>query len=134
VGTGNTWPAVALGGALGSLARAVLDLPALTGGEANLWTILLVNLVGAGLLGFVTGHGTPSWSGHMRAGVTTGFLGSFTTFSAIMTGWLILTLAPNPTLGLVYIAATFVAGVLSAYGGIEAGSWWRDVSTPKAAP
>jgi len=134
VRTRTTWLAVASGGALGSLTRAVLDLPAFTSGEINLWTILLVNLVGAGLLGFVTGHGTPSWSLQVRAGVTTGFLGSFTTFSAIMTGWLGLTLVPDPLLGLVYIAATFLAGVLSAYGGIEAGSWWRDVSTPKAAP
>jgi CrcB protein len=134
VRTRTTWLAVALGGALGSLTRAVLDLPALTTGDINLWTILLVNLVGAGLLGFVTGHGTPSWPVPIRAGVTTGFLGSFTTFSAIMTGWLSLTLFPDPLLGVVYIAATLIAGVFSAYGGIEAGSWWRDVSAPKAAP
>ena len=110
-----------------------MDLPALTTGEVNLWIILLVNLVGAGLLGFVTGHGTPSWSAPVRAGVTTGFLSSFTTFSAIMTGWLSLTLIPDPLLGVVYIVATFAAGVLSAYGGLEAGSWWRQVTTPEAA-
>lgn len=130
----STWLAVAVGGALGGLSRAALDLPALTSGEANLWIILLVNLVGAGLLGFVTGHGTPSWSAPVRAAVTTGFLSSFTTFSAIMTGWLSLTLIPDPLLGVVYIIATFAAGVLSAYGGLEAGSWWRQVTTPEVAP
>jgi fluoride exporter len=131
VTTRATWLAVAAGGALGGLTRAVLDLSALTGGEANLWAILLVNLAGAGLLGAVIGHGTPSWSDTFRAGVTTGFLSSFTTFSAIMTGWLGLTLIPDPLLGLTYIVATFTGGVLSAYGGLEAGGWWRQVNTAK---
>jgi fluoride exporter len=134
VRTPSTWFAVAAGGALGGLTRAVLDVSTLTGGDTNLWTILLVNLVGAGLLGVVLGHGTPTWSEPVRAGVTTGFLGSFTTFSAIMTGWLGLTLVPDPMLGLVYIMATFIAGVLSAYGGLEAGAWWRTVSARQGAP
>jgi len=134
VRTRSTWLAVFFGGGLGGLTRAALELPTLAGEDPNLWTILLVNLVGAGLLGFITGHGTPSWSTPVRAGVTTGFLGSFTTFSAIMTGWLSLTLVPDPLLGLVYIVATFLAGVLSAYGGLEAGSWWRRVTTPEVTP
>ena len=125
---------MAIGGGLGGFTRALFDLPALTGGVTNLWTILLVNLVGAGIFGAVVGHGTPSWSDHLRAGVTTGFLGSFTTFSAIMTGWLGLTLVPELLLGVVYIAATFITGVICAYGGLQAGEWWRNVSTPGAAP
>ena len=133
VGRRSTWLAVAAGGALGGLARAGVDLGAWAGGAANLWAILLVNLAGAGLLGAVIGHGTPSWSPALRAGVTTGFLGSFTTFSAIMTGWLGLTLVPDPVLGLTYIAATFIAGCLSAYGGLEAGKWWRSVNTAGAS-
>lgn len=112
----------------------MLDLSALTGAEANLWATLLVNLAGAGLLGAVIGHGTPSWSNSLRAGVTTGFLGSFTTFSAIMAGWLGLTLVPDPLLGLAYVFATLIGGVLSAYGGLEAGAWWRSVTTPEATP
>ena len=125
----STWWAVAIGGALGGLTRAALDLSALTGNEANLWATLLVNLVGAGLLGAVIGHGTPTWSDELRSGMTTGFLSSFTTFSAIMAGWLSLTLIPDPLLGIFYIVATFVAGVLTAYGGLEAGAWWRHVTT-----
>ena len=124
-----TWWAVALGGALGGLTRAALDLSALNGDGANLWATLLVNLVGAGLLGAVIGHGTPAWSDKLRSGVTTGFLSSFTTFSAIMAGWLSLTLISDPVLGIVYIIATFVAGALAAYGGLEAGKWWRNVTT-----
>ena len=125
--------AVTAGGALGGLARTLLDIGALSGGGSNLSAILLVNLAGAGLLGAIIGHGTPSWSDARRAGVTTGFLGSFTTFSAIMTGWLGLTLAPDLLLGLAYIAATAIAGVLSAYGGLEAGKWWRSVTESKAS-
>jgi CrcB protein len=134
VRTVATWWAVAGGGALGGLTRAMLDLSAFTSGDFNLWTILLLNLVGAGLLGFVTGHGTPRWPAPLLAGVTAGFLASFTTFSAIMAGWLGLTVVPDPLLGLLYVAATFLAGVLSAYGGLEAGTWWRTTITPGATP
>ena len=131
VKTQTTWWAVAIGGALGGLTRAALDLSALNGDDANLWATLLVNLAGAGLLGAVIGHGTPTWSNSLRAGVTTGFLSSFTTFSAIMAGWLSLTVISEPLLGIVYIVATFVAGGLAAYGGLEAGAWWRNVTTPE---
>ena len=114
---------------MGGLTRAALDLSALSGVEANLWATLLVNILGAGLLGVVIGHGTPTWSDELRSGVTTGFLSSFTTFSAIMAAWLSLTLFSDPLLGIAYIVATFVAGVLAAYGGLEAGEWWRRATT-----
>lgn len=129
-----TWLAVVSGGALGGLTRAALDLPGLTTGEPNLWSVLLVNIVGAGLLGAVVGHGTPTWSRALRAGVTTGFLGSFTTFSAIMAVWLSITFSASPLLGAFYIAATVIAGVISAYGGSEAGKWWRDVTANEVTP
>lgn len=111
-----------------------MDFPSLATGEPNLWAVLLVNIVGAGLLGAVVGHGTPTWSRALRAGVTTGFLGSFTTFSAIMAVWLSLTLSANPLLAVLYIATTVIAGVLSAYGGLEAGKWWRDVTANEVTP
>ena len=130
----STWLAVVAGGTLGGLTRAVVDFPSLATGEPNLWAVLLVNIVGAGLLGAVVGHGTPTWSRALRAGVTTGFLGSFTTFSAIMAVWLSLTLSANPLLAVAYIAATVIAGVLSAYGGLEAGKWWRDVTANEVTP
>jgi CrcB protein len=131
VGNVNTWVAVAVGGALGGLTRALIDLASLNGGDSNLWGVLLVNLVGAGLLGVVIGHGTPSWSAPLRGGVTTGFLGSFTTFSAIMTGWLSVTLMGEPLFAVAYIVATFMAGVAAAYGGLQAGQWWRNIAHPQ---
>jgi len=128
VSTRTTWLAVALGGALGAITRAILDASAVMDGEPNLWALLLINIVGAGLLGAVFGHGTPTWSEPLKAAVTTGFLGSFTTFSAIMTAGLGLTLMPDPLLGVTYIVATVIAGFLAAYGGLEAGKWWRGVT------
>jgi fluoride ion exporter CrcB/FEX len=62
--------------------------------------------------------------------ITIGFLGSFTTFSGILTVWLGLTYASEPFLGVAYLLATGVGGFLAAYGGLEAGQWWRKVSTP----
>jgi len=127
-----TWIAVGVGGALGATARALIDLSSLGAGSGNLWSLLLVNIVGAGTLGVVIGHGTPRLSEPLRAGLTTGFLGSFTTFSAIMTAWLGLT-RDDPLVGVAYVAATFIAGSAAAYGGVEAGVWWRHLNTQEPA-
>lgn len=126
----HTWFAVALGGALGTLTRAALDVDAVMGGEPDLWRLFLVNFAGAAGLGFVAGHGFASWSTPLKSGVTTGFFGSFTTFSGILAGWLSLTVVGDPLLGILYLLTTFIGGVLVAYGGIEAGGWVADVISP----
>ncbi|UCG40321.1 MAG: CrcB family protein [Acidimicrobiia bacterium] len=78
-----TAAAVALGGALGaSLRYGASRLVLSVGGEGWVATAL-VNVVGAGALGFLAGW----WASHegldnpMRIGLTTGLLGGFTTFS-----------------------------------------------------
>lgn len=76
--------AVFIGGLAGSAARIGITLVA--GQIDDYWwpyPTLLVNLVGSFVLGFLIGHGmnpVPAW---LRLGVTTGFLGAFTTLSAI---------------------------------------------------
>jgi CrcB protein len=109
---------VALGGALGTLARLNIDL-ALSGvvlGE-HLAT-LAVNLLGALLLGLATGHGLPRLSSPVRSGITVGLLGSFTTFSAIS----ILAIGGPLPLSLAYVASTFVLGVAAAWAGWRLGT------------
>ena len=78
-----TAAAVALGGALGaSLRYGASRLVLSVGGEGWVATAL-VNVVGAGALGFLAGW----WASHegldnpTRIGLTTGLLGGFTTFS-----------------------------------------------------
>ncbi len=76
--------AVFIGGLAGSAARIGISLVA---GQINdYWwpyPTLLVNLVGSFVLGFLIGHGMTSVPAWLRLGVTTGFLGAFTTLSAI---------------------------------------------------
>lgn len=76
--------AVFIGGLAGSASRIGITLVA---GKINdYWwpyPTLLVNLVGSFVLGFLIGHGMTSKPAWLRLGVTTGFLGAFTTLSAI---------------------------------------------------
>lgn len=69
--------AVAVGGALGTAARALLEA-AVPGG----WALLLVNALGSLLLGVSAAAlaGAPAW---LRHGIGAGALGGFTTFSAV---------------------------------------------------
>jgi CrcB protein len=121
--------AVAIGGAAGALARFGVDRAVIAGNDADLTVLLMVNLTGAFALGLLTSHGTPGMSPAWRVGITTGFLGSFTTYSAITTVWLSLSLEGSALSGLGYLVGSLVAGVLSAWGGIEMGRWWREAAT-----
>lgn len=75
---------LALGGVLGTLARHGLGGWVHTwSGGAFPWGTLVVNLLGSFLLGFATrGAGLWSLSPELRAMITVGFCGAFTTFSA----------------------------------------------------
>ena len=76
--------AVFVGGLVGSAARIGITLVA--GHVDNYWwpyPTLVINLVGSFALGYLVARGMPSLPAWMRLGVTTGFLGAFTTLSAI---------------------------------------------------
>lgn len=99
---------VAVGGALGSLARygLVVALP-------DLWTTLLINVVGAFLLGvLVARRPDGTWS---RPFLGTGVLGGFTTFSAFAVQAVEASL---PT-GIAYVAGTLVLGIAAAELGLR---------------
>lgn len=89
-GTGTGWLpglpvviAVATGGAIGALARlGVYHAVHHHGRLHSHWTTMLVNLAGCLILGLVLGWSTTRpLSETMRALVTVGILGAFTTFS-----------------------------------------------------
>jgi fluoride exporter len=129
----KTWKAalwVAVGGFLGTLSRASMD-GAWVQADPTPWGILAVNLLGATALGFVVGHGLPRLSPHLREGLTVGFLGSFTTFSAISVIWLGLTVEGSVLTALGYLVATFGAGIPLALVGGRAG---RAIATRKRSP
>lgn len=72
--------------------------------------IVVVNVVGAALLGLVTGYTkVRHWSEPLTKGATTGFFGSFTSMSALAVAYLGLTLGQAA-----FFAGSMVQGLLIA--------------------
>ena len=116
--------AVAIGGALGALARV-----SLTGGVegsltaepplALLLTTLAINTLGALVLALLRRPQSLQPPGWLKAGLSAGFLGAFTTWSAVMAAVWILGSADSLFLGLGYLVATVVLGLLAAWWGLR---------------
>lgn len=111
-----------LGGIAGTAAREALGL-LLPQGYGIPFSILTVNVIGAFLLGFLLDalarrgpdEGRRRW---MRILVGTGFMGGFTTYSALATDTAVLIGDEAPSIGLVYAIATVVIGGLATWAGI----------------
>jgi fluoride exporter len=116
---------VAGGGALGAVARyGVVRLADRWLGPHDFpWATLVVNAAGSFLLGFLlegfleTRWGTPG----LRLGLTTGFLGAFTTYSAFNAETLRLLGSDGPLLGLWYLAVTVVLCLFAGWAGLWIG-------------
>lgn len=101
---------VALGGALGALARA-----AVVGivGDQPWWGTLLVNVVGCLAIGYVlVVVRTSPRASVLLPFLVTGVLGGFTTFSALAVDTVVL-LDVAPLTALIYLAATLIVGLLA---------------------
>lgn len=115
---------VALGGALGALARALVAvaLPVLDPAEFP-WHTLLVNLLGCLLMGFLMWCALEVWPDRtwLRPFLGAGVLGGFTTFSAFA-GELV-GLASNGAVfaSATYLIVTLVGGVLLVRAGVAIG-------------
>lgn len=110
----NSWVLVALGGAGGAVARfAVARRVGSVMAYGMPMGTLVVNVVGCLLIGYLLGFGeTRSWMGERtRWFLVTGFLGSFTTFSAF--GYETMSLVDR---GHTVMAAGYVAASLAASG------------------
>ena len=106
--------AVAVGGAVGSLARVALGQAWPAAGPWVSWSELTVNVTGAFLLAVVV-HRVPDprW----RAGLGTGLLGAWTTVSALGEGVGARLLDGDVLPGLAYATATVVLGFAAAAAG-----------------
>lgn len=109
---------VALGGALGTLSRygATRLHPAAPGTFP--WTTLLVNLAGAALIGALAGRGWVGPTNPAALAVSAGFLGAFTTFSALSVETVLLVDAGRPVPAIAYVLGTVVGGL-----GVCAAAW-----------
>lgn len=114
--------AIAVGGALGATSRygALLWARAALG-DAFPFGTLVVNVVGSGLLGVVSALAlrdaglSPCWS----VGLSVGFLGAFTTFSAFSFDAYVLMQSGRVSMALAYVAAS----VLLSIGAFAAAHW-----------
>lgn len=107
-----------VGGAVGTALRAVVAeaLPAPPG--AWPWATLIVNLVGAGLLGWLVAGLAPD-AVHRRAFLGTGVLGAFTTFSTFAVE--VVALRHRPVVAAAYAGVSVAAGLAVAAAGLRAG-------------
>ena len=107
---------MAVGGALGSAARYELGLLWFQPAGRLPWTTLLINLLGALLLGMLLVAVTELWRPHrlIRPLLGTGVLGGFTTFSTFA---LQLRLLPGPV-AIGYLLLSVFGGLIAAAAGM----------------
>ena len=114
--------AIAIGGAVGSIGRHYVSTGIYNGtGAAFPYGILGVNVIGGLIMGIVVELGALklNYSPEMRAFLTTGILGGFTTFSAFSLDTVLL-IERGDWLG---SAAYVVASVALSVGALFAGLW-----------
>ncbi|MGW4929503.1 fluoride efflux transporter FluC [Agromyces sp. NPDC004153] len=116
--------AVAVGGLIGTGLRLACDLAFPHGDGDFPVETLIVNLVGAFVLGWLVGGlwtrpTTPTW---FKAGLGSGVIGSFTTLSAVMASLIVLTGAGEAWLAALYLLVSVVGGLGLAAAGLRIGS------------
>lgn len=120
--------AVFLGGAAGTTARYGLDL-ALPAADTS-WpaSTMLANLLGALLLGMLTGWlSAPvgAVAEQLRRFFGIGMLGAFTTYSSLAGQTITLLRADRFALAGAYAATSLAAGLVCAAAGLALGTAWR---------
>jgi CrcB protein len=112
--------AIAVGGALGTLARYGIERVAATGSDGFPWGTLTVNVVGSFVLGAVLTVIVERWprDRFLRPLVAVGFCGGFTTFSTLAVEIDQRVQHGHGALAAVYLVVTLVAGLGAALAGI----------------
>ena len=121
-GQGRATVAVAVGGALGALARWGVGLGLPTTPGAFPWGTFLINVVGCVAIGVLLVVVTELRTAHplVRPFLATGVLGGFTTFSTFSVDAQHLLLGGHVGVGVAYLAGTLVAAVAATWLGAAA--------------
>jgi fluoride exporter len=112
---------VALGGAIGSAARYSVNVAcARFCGTAFPWGTLTVNIAGSFLMGVLISAMALKFntSQEMRAFLTTGILGGFTTFSAFSMDFAVLAERGETVAALAYMTLTVAASLAAIFAGL----------------
>jgi CrcB protein len=119
-----TWIAVALGGALGSLARHGVNVAFARVTETTTpYATATVNIVGSvviGVLAGLTAGGKLHLSVELRTFIFVGILGGFTTFSSFMLDTLTLGHGNEQGLAAANVLAQVVIGLIAVFAGYAA--------------
>ncbi len=114
--------AVFLGGLLGTALRLAVDVAFPHEAAEFPWETLLINVLGSLLLGMLVARlwrpATPAW---LRAGLSVGVLGAFTTFSAVMVSAVAMTASGQWMLAVWYLLASVALGFGAAAIGLRLG-------------
>jgi fluoride exporter len=119
----GTLAAIFLGGALGTVARYLLETHHPVGPGAFPWVTLLVNLTGSFAIGLLfpltehLSHRVPA----ARPLLFVGFLGGWTTYSTLAVDTTLLAKDGNVGTCLAYVAATVVGGLALVVAGHDLG-------------
>lgn len=114
--------AVGAGGALGSIARYLINIsPAKDVFERLPFPTLIINISGSFLIGLMVTLFTGKYdaSENVRLAFLVGFLGAYTTFSAFELETWTLIREGNYLTGLGYVLLSVVLGLVAVIGGIE---------------
>jgi CrcB protein len=118
----NPYLLVAVGGALGSMARYGAGV--LVG---QIWSAtfplgtMLINIVGSCAMGLFIGlitRTTPTWQSDARLFVAAGILGGFTTFSSFSLDTISMLERGEIGSALLYVLVSVIIGVAALYGGL----------------
>lgn len=115
--------AIGLGGAIGALARYIVSSQIThVAGAAFPWGILIVNVAGCFLMGVIAELSALTWnlSPELRAFLSTGILGGFTTFSAFALDTVVLGERGDMTATLFYVVGSVAGSVAALYLGLYA--------------
>ena len=117
----KVYVAVGVGGIIGSSFRYLLSLLFLSKNFSGFtWGTLIANLTGAFLLTFILFYPYTKfkWNPTIFTALTTGVIGSYTTFSTI-TLEVVFLAKENLLLMIVYLLLTIVGGLLSSFVGFQ---------------
>ena len=112
---------VAVGGAIGASARFLVG-SVVGGGSGWPWGTFVVNVLGSFVFGVLIESWALAWSPsqEVRAFLTVGLLGGFTTFSAFSMDVVLLAERGRLDLALLYAATTVVLSVTALFCGLRA--------------
>lgn len=121
---------VGIAGAMGALLRTGLGLLVVNEAGFPIATFI-VNIVGTFLLCFLVTGVLRKWcaSERLETAITTGFLGSLTTFSALSMETVVLVENDQLLLAMLYVGLSIVCGLGAGVLGFTYGSRWsRDIA------